>query len=136
MTIKKSHVTTSMTLQSTRDENIARSFVRPIATSLFSFPTSIYLGLGSPTVLYLLTQLKKQSVDRLRPALFFADARHDRKRERISFYVKENGGKKGLSMPGSPISTRVFFRSLENADVLIDDLRISKIYRPCNRILK
>jgi len=36
--------------------------------------SSICLGLGSPTVLYLLTQLKKQSVDRLQPALFFADA--------------------------------------------------------------
>lgn len=42
--------------------------------SLFPLPSSICFGLGSPTVLYLLTQLKKQSVDRLQPALFFADA--------------------------------------------------------------
>lgn len=57
------------------DKDTVEDFVGPFARGpFFPFLSSICLGLGSPTVLYLLTQLKKQSVDRLQPALFFADA--------------------------------------------------------------
>lgn len=51
-----------------------------LSLSLSPFP-SIYLVLGSPTVLYLLTQLKKQSVDRLRLAFFFADAATEERKD-------------------------------------------------------
>lgn len=93
MTIKKFHVVTiSMILQSSKDGDIAGYGSWDRLRPLSPFLSSIYLGLGSPTVLYLLTQLKKQSVDRLRSALFFADAAT---KERKGIVLRKRGTEGG-----------------------------------------
>lgn len=96
---------------------------------LSPFPSSICFGLGSPTVLYLLTQLKKQSVDRLQPALFFADAateerkdialrggEREEREERVERVVEAWFANKYPCVPQNFRKRRRFNRRLANLD--------------------